>query len=231
MFAPLNELFDVAALSQKLCPEPIQAELLYATPYNFIGRPIAGYVPGVKDFALLTRVAAEALCAVQNNLLQNHNLRLRIYDSYRPKRAVNDFMAWSNEPVANNEQGRFELIRKKIHYPHIEKNQLFELGYVAEDSQHCYGHTVDLVLIDDKNQEVNLGACFDFMDTLSHITCTAADIGEEALHHREILSTAMQKFDFVPYVKEFWHFSHAEKTILEPIDIIISEDLKGLNVV
>lgn len=227
----LTHLVDVVALSKKACARPIHAMLAYATAENFIGRVIDGYTPGLTDFALLTKVAAEALCDVQNTLLNNHNLGLMIYDSYRPKRAVRDFVKWSAAPVDENAQGRLELQRKKIHYPNIEKTKMFELGYVAEDSQHCYGHTVDLVLIDEKGNELDLGACFDFMDELSHITATAEDIGIEAAKNRAILAGAMQNNGFVSYPYEFWHFNHKEKTIHEPMDFLITPELRNLNVV
>lgn len=228
MSNPLDHLADVVALSQKHCARPIQAMLAYATPNNFIGTVIDGYTPELTDFALMTNDSAAALCEVQNTLLKNHNLGLLIYDSYRPKRAVSHFVRWSKEPVLDNAQGCFELERKQIHYPRIDKARMFELGYIAENSQHCYGHTVDLVLIDETGKEPNLGACFDYMDELSHDTATAADIGEEAFRNRKILREAMLAHGFVAYPREFWHFNFKNKLIQDPIDIAITADLKGL---
>ena len=223
----LDKLVDVVALSHKRCSRPIAAQLVYATPDNFLGRTVAAYTPGVTDFALLTKEAADSLCQVQNELLTQHNLGLLIYDSYRPKTAVLDFVHFSKAPIHSD----YELARKQIHYPHIEKNQFFDLGYVAEDSQHCYGNTVDLVLVDTQDKELNHGACFDYMDELSHINRTAADIGAEALKNRTILSDAMQKFGFLTYPYEFWHYSFKEKSVHTPMDFPITEELRGLNVV
>ncbi|MDR3477927.1 MAG: M15 family metallopeptidase [Gammaproteobacteria bacterium] len=227
----LAHLVDVIALSRKECERPIKAHLTYATRDNFIGQVINGYTEGLTDFALMTKNAAAALCKVQDDLIEQHNISLLIYDSYRPKKAVKHFMRWSSEPVPVDHNGEHELKRKNIHYPHIEKDQLFNLGYVAEDSQHCYGHTVDLVLIDKNEKELDLGACFDYMDPLSHITVTADEIGEAAHKHRTLLRETMQKHGFIPYTKEFWHFSFQDKLIKEPIDITISKTLKALNVV
>jgi D-alanyl-D-alanine dipeptidase len=226
----LAQLIDVVALSQKICDRPIKAFLAYATPENFIGRVIDGYTPDLTHFALLTKDAAIALCEVQNALLKNHNLGLLIYDSYRPKRAVRDFVQWSAAPVGNDAQGKFELQRKEVHYPNIEKARMFELGYVAEDSQHCYGHTVDLVLIDENGTELDLGACFDFMDKKSHLSATEKDIGKEAMKNRGILSDAMLSQGFVAYPNEFWHYNYKTKVIHEPIDVFITPALEGLNV-
>ncbi len=226
----LDKLVDVVALSQKECLRPIQAYLVYATTENFVGNIIEGYTPDLTDFALLTREAGIALCKVQNDLIKQHDLGLLIFDTYRPKRAVLNFADWSKQPVAHNAQGHHELARKEIHYPHIEKNQLFDLGYVALDSQHCYGHTVDLVLIDKDCNELDLGACFDFMDTRSHLSATADEIGEKAFQYRQILIETMKKHGFLTYPYEFWHYSYKEKAIVEPMDFVITEELKGLNV-
>lgn len=223
----LNHLVDVVALSKQQCATPILAKLSYAGTDNFIGRHIKGYTPGVNDFALLTKDAGKALCAVQNELINDHQMRLLIYDTYRPRRAVLDFVDWSKQPIDKNSR---ELSRKAIHYPRIEKSQMFELGYVSANSNHCFGHTVDLVLTDANGQELEHGACYDFMDRLSHIDVTADQIGDEAWRHREILSAAMQRQGFVPYKYEYWHFHFNHRLIDEPMDFEITPELRGLNV-
>ncbi len=222
----LEFLVDVTALSKIKCLKPILANLVYATNDNFVGRLVQGYSPYARDFALMTKTAAIALCEVQNELLKQHSLSLLIYDSYRPKRAVLDFITWSNEPSKDQQ----ELAMKQKHYPHIEKNQLFDLGYLSADSQHCYGHTVDLVLLDKNLNEIPLGACFDFMDELSHLTAMPQQIGQEAFDNRQILSDAMQQQGFIPYQFEFWHFSHKLREIHQSIDIEITDNLKNINV-
>lgn len=217
-------LIDIIKLSTKNCRKPIKAELKYATTKNFVGRPINGYATNVTDIALLTPKAAKNLCKVQNYLLQTYGYSLLIYDAYRPKRAVQDILHWSKEPPRNH----YELERKAKHYPNVRKDQLFELGYLAEDSSHCYGNTVDLVLIDaETEREINMGARFDYMDVKSHSSADSIMIGEEACKARQILSNAMQKFGFQPYKKEFWHFSFGGKKgreVKEPLDIEISKD-------
>lgn len=218
-------LIDVVALSRTLCDKPIQAELKYATNKNFVGRIIDGYDPAVTDIALLTSKAAHSLCEVQNYLLNNHQLGLIVYDAYRPKRAVYDFLEWSKLPPASD----YEIERKAKHYPHINKNQIFELGYLIIDSNHCYGNTVDLFLIDIKtNKPLEMGARFDFMDKLSHLSTASSIIGEAAFQHRQLLANAMTKFNFEPYPEEFWHFSHggiAGREVSEPMDYIITRQV------
>lgn len=220
------QLVDVVALSKKECAFPIRVHLAYATRDNFTGQIVDGYTPGVTGIALMTQDAAEALIQVQNDLIKNHHLGLQIYDSYRPRRAVKQFVRWSMQPVYDDH----EFNQKLKHYPDIEKSQMFKLGYVSEDSQHCYGHTVDLVLVDKNGHELNHGTIYDFMGTKSHIDATAKDIGEEALKNRTILSDAMNKYGFISYPAEYWHFSFKHKKVTEPMDFPITAELKGLNV-
>jgi D-alanyl-D-alanine dipeptidase len=214
-------LIDVVKLSQTECTQPIQAHLKYATNKNFVGRVIDGYDPAFANIALMTPKAATALCKVQNELVTEHNVGLLIYDAYRPKRAVRDFFTWSQQAPAN----AYELERKAKHYPNIEKSQLFTLGYLVEDSGHCYGNTVDLVLITaSTGEKLDMGSRYDYMDPKSHIHANRNLIGDEAWRLRTILSTTMQKFGFHTYPEEYWHFSHggeAGREATEPLDIEI----------
>lgn len=220
-------LVDVVSLSEGLCALPIRAKLKYATEKNFVGRPIDGYEKGVTNFALMTPKAARQLCLVQKHLIENYGYGLLIYDAYRPKRAVYDFLFWSRQVPA----GEYELIRKEKHYPNIEKDQLFSLGYIAEDSGHCYGNTVDLVLINLVNgDKLPMGTRYDFMDEGSHYSADENQIGELEYNNRKILKEAMKEFGFHPYEKEYWHFSHEGvdgREVNQPIDVEVSEKLRG----
>ncbi len=211
-------LIDVIALSRKLCEIPIDCTLAYATSDNFLGRIVAGYHPHTKHICLMAPNAANALCAVQN-ALREKNLGLFIFDGYRPLRAVRDFGHWMQQPAQNEN----ELARKAIHYPHIEKNQLAQLGYVSDSvSDHCFGDTVDLTLIDLENKSfLDMGACFDYFDEMSHVTANADVIGVKACENREILSGAMRAVGYLPYEKEYWHFRYREREVIHPLDLEI----------
>lgn len=219
-------LVDVIRLSQKSCKYPIRGELAYATRENFLGRIVNGYHPDAIDVCLMSKNAAAMLCKAQHKL-NEQNLGLFIFDSYRPLRAVKDFMHWFDQPPAN----AYELERKQIHYPHLEKNQLSAHGYVASDvSKHCFGATVDLTLINlTTGKELNMGACFDYFDEISHSTVTPDVIGSEAFNNRQILSQVMQEFGFKTYKEEFWHFD-GEREIHDPLDIEITAELRGFGV-
>lgn len=151
-----------------------------------------------------------------------------VFDAYRPQRAVKDFAQWFRLPVAND----FELERKKIHYPQLEKADLIERGYVPDKiSRHNFGYAIDLTLMDLKTQQLlDMGACFDYFDELSHDTATAKDIGDEAYKNRQLLTEVMQAEGYTLYPYEYWHFDFHIKEIDEPMDLPINVSLKGLNV-
>src|SRR3954464_10093144 len=125
-------------------------DIRYAGEHNFVGRPIDGYEA---PRCLLTRPAAQALAAVQNDLATSR-LGLKVFDCYRPARAVAHFVRWARDP---NDIGR-----KLEFYPGIEKRDLFRLGYMSHRSRHSRGSTVDLTLVDRRSgREVDMGTDFD----------------------------------------------------------------------
>ena len=224
---PKQLLVDVISLSKVRCKQPIQGDLKYATCENFVGRIIAGYSPEARDVCLLTHTAAKMLCKVQDYIVSNYHYSLFILDAYRPLRAVKDWATWFKQLPTDD----YELARKKIHYPHLRKDQLAEFGYVADAvSKHCFGATVDLILIDANGQELDMGVCFDFFDELAHPTATVEQIGETAIKNRQLLSAAMQRYGYHAYCKEYWHFDHEKVEASEPMDIAITSDLRGLGV-
>ncbi len=178
--------------------------------------------------ALLSRKAAEQLCAVQN-ALNKQGLGLFVFDAYRPLRSVRDFSHWFHQPPANV----YEKERKRLHFPNLEKTDLVRLGYAPDTvSRHCYGHAVDLSLIDlESRQLLDMGTIFDYFDAASHHPETSAEvIGKEAYRNRQVLTQTMQEFGFVAYPLEYWHFDYQEREMDEPADVVITPSLAGLNV-
>ena len=106
----------------------------YATSDNFTGAPVDGY--NVNRTAGTLELAAALACAAKR--AARENLRLLVWDAYRPQRAVNRFLAWCAAP----EDGR----TKRRHYPNIDKSQIVPLGYVAARSGHSRGSAIDLTL-------------------------------------------------------------------------------------
>lgn len=172
----------------------IKLELRYSTDNNFVGRPIDGYV---KPRAILTKEAAHALLKVQH-ALSAFQLGLKVYDAYRPQRAVDDFLRWAADPA--------DTKKKAEYYPEIDKPELFRQGYLAERSGHSRGSTVDLTIVDlDSGQELDMGSPYDYFGPASWPTSTRPTTAQRA--NRMLLQTIMGQYGFAPYPQEWWHFT------------------------
>ena len=176
----------------------IVADLRYATANKFVGARIDGYRAAR---CILTRQAAEALAAVQQDLAER-GLGLKLFDCYRPKRAVAHFARWARDLKATATKAQY--------YPAVDKNDLFKEGYIAHRSGHSRGSTVDLTLVRLANgDELDMGTPFDFFSPKSWPTDTS--IGADQQFNRRILFEAMTRRGFRDYDKEWWHFSLANE--------------------
>jgi len=169
-------------------------EMRYAGNHNFVGEPIKGYEHPV---CLLTREAADALAAVQADL-GPRGLGLKVFDCYRPQRAVAHFARWARDVS--------DIRRKDEFYPAVDKRNLFALGYIAYQSGHSRGSTVDLTMVRrDDGAELDMGTGFDLFSPKS--AAADASVGVEAQRNRRTLAAAMGRHGFRPYGKEWWHFT------------------------
>lgn len=193
-------------------------DIRYATPNNFVGRPLAGYDAGE---CVVRREVGLRLKAVQQELAAQ-NLSLKMFDCYRPARASRDMVKWS--------QNGHETAADRRYNPRIAKTELFRLGYIASRSQHSTGAALDLTLVDLKADNsaridpaksyadctapvearvpegsVDMGTGYDCTDEKGHTA--APSISPDQRAWRKRLVTAMAKQGFVNYSKEWWHFS------------------------
>jgi len=172
----------------------LEIELRYFGRENFLGRPVAGYEANV---VYLTRVAATALGSVQE-ALGTEGLGLKVFDGYRPQRAVDDFTRWAAAPG--------DTATKAAYYPNVEKSLLVQTGYIAERSGHSRGSTIDLTLIElASGEEVDMGSPYDFFDPISWPSSPA--IAEAARANRMKLRAVMLRHGFQPLDQEWWHFT------------------------
>ena len=124
--------------------------------------------------------------------------RLKIYDAYRPQRAVTHFMNWAKDTS--------DTRMKQYFYPNLDKSVLFAQGYIAEKSGHSRGSTVDLTLFDMASEkELDMGGTFDWFGIESHPDYK--EITEEQFANRMILREAMLRHGFKPLEEEWWHFT------------------------
>src|SRR5450759_2041160 len=121
----------------------IAQDMRYAGFDNFTGHPLPGYGAGE---CVLRRDVAQALAQVQADLARE-NLSLKVYDCYRPTRAVRAFMRWAQESEKEPDKAGARDAPTKRFFPALEKRTLFASGYIAAHSAHSTGSAVDLTLI------------------------------------------------------------------------------------
>jgi D-alanyl-D-alanine dipeptidase len=172
-------------------------EMRYAGEHNFVGTRIDGYE---RRLCLLTKEAAAALAAVERDLAAQ-GLGLKVFDCYRPARAVAHFVRWAQDLA--DQHGKDEF------YPDVDKRDLFADGYIAARSSHSRGSTVDLTLVrladGTPATELDMGTCFDRFSPRSWPSDTS--VSEAARHNRGLLAAAMARRGFKPYANEWWHFT------------------------
>jgi D-alanyl-D-alanine dipeptidase len=211
----------------------IVQDIRYAGSHNFVGRPIKGYLAAE---CILSEPAAHALKVVQNKLASK-NLSLIVWDCYRPKRAVDDFLQWSRDPARTEMKAEF--------YPHTDKQSLFALGYLAVRSAHSRGSTVDLGIVPSavslapqpgprpslkpctapkgerfEDGTIDFGTGYDCLDVLG--TTSNARVGAVASGNRQMLKSTMREAGFRPYFREWWHFELANEPFNNGFDFDIS---------
>lgn len=172
----------------------IVLEVRYAGENNFLGTTVTGY-RGEK--VILTSQAARALKKVQQEL-KTKGFCLKVFDGYRPQRAVNHFISWAK--ISG------DTIKKQEFYPDVNKKDLFNLGYISSRSGHSRGSTVDLTIIDaNSGEELDMGGAYDFFGELSHHDFK--NISDDQKNNRLLLKNIMMKHGFRPYTQEWWHYT------------------------
>lgn len=178
-----------------LCPE-IKAHMSYATAENFTGEVVRGYKARK---AFMAKAPAEALCRVIAEA-KKQGLGVKVFDSYRPAKAVAFFQEWAKRPETNPEL-------KKLHYPDYTRAQLFELGYIATRSSHSKGSAVDLTLFDlSTGRDLDMGTGFDYFGDLSHTDNLDVTAGQRK--NRYLLKGLMEAQGFKNFSQEWWHYSY-----------------------
>ena len=180
-FLPVYSVIDDAAY-----------DIRYYSPNNFTGNKIKGYNAPV---AYMTKDSLKALSVAAEDL-RRQGYRLLIWDTYRPQKAVDNFVEWINNPDDNGD---------KSFYPELKKSDLLKGKYIMEKSGHTRGSTVDLTLIKKDGSFVDMGGTFDLFSEISHPDYKK--LTREQKRNRKILHDAMIKAGFVGLDSEWWHFT------------------------
>ncbi|MCL8384390.1 M15 family metallopeptidase [Xanthobacter aminoxidans] len=169
-------------------------DVRYFSTDNFVGTRVDGY-GAARCF--LTRPAAEALAKVAAEA-RKKGLGLRIFDCYRPARAVAHFARWASD-LADEKT-------KPTYYPDVAKKDLFAEGYIAARSGHSRGSTLDLTLFDlSTRRDLDMGTPFDLFSPRSWPDSPTATAAQRA--NRRLLAGLMAQNGFKPFDKEWWHFT------------------------
>ena len=177
-----------------VCPS-MKIHMSYATVDNFTGEVVSGYKA---KKAYLAKAPAEALCLVQSDA-QKNGFSLKIYDSYRPVKAVGFFQSWAKKPETNPHI-------KELYYPGFTRLELFEQGYIAKRSSHSRGSAVDLTLIEaETGRLVDMGSGFDYFNDLSNTD--SPKVTDEQKKNRLLLKELMEGRGFKNFSQEWWHYS------------------------
>jgi D-alanyl-D-alanine dipeptidase len=171
---------DLAKIDKDFDYNNLIIETPYSNSQNFCHEPLYGNY-GNNNFIYLHKDAYQALSNALS-LAKKHNLKIKIWDGYRPFE-VQAFMA--------------------------EKHPDFvERGFVSHPLEgvatHVRGIAVDLTLVDSQNQELEMGSGFDEMSEKSHHD--SKNISKLAIKNRDILIEIMQKSGFQKYHEEWWHY-------------------------
>jgi D-alanyl-D-alanine dipeptidase len=198
----------------------IRQDIRYAGTFNFTGQVVPGYE---RAACILREPAARALGRAQARL-SAEGFALKVYDCYRPERAVRAFVAWSRSRGGDS--------MKSVFYPALDKSSLFALGYIATHSRHSRGIAVDVGLAradaDDVTSSHEGGRCdgpfeqrvaessLDFgtaYDCFSDRSATASpDIPATARSNRDKLRRALAAEGFHNYAREWWHYEFNDRS-------------------
>ncbi|WP_329390389.1 M15 family metallopeptidase [Streptomyces sp. NBC_01716] len=216
---PLSPTAPEEFVALRTVAPTILHDIRYLTPHNFVGEPVDGYE---QPLCVLTRPAARALQRAQWRLLRQ-GYSLKVYDCYRPQRAVDHFVSWAKDLADDRMKTEF--------YPRVDKSRLFTDGYIAEKSGHSRGSTVDLTIVElpvrptrpyvpgeklvpcyapqgerFRDNSVDMGTGYDCFDTLSHTDDPRIKGKQRA--NRQLLKSTLADVGFTNLPEEWWHFTH-----------------------
>ncbi len=217
-----SERPDAFVEIREVIPDAIM-DIRYYTEHNFVGTRVDGYEA---PKCYLTRDAAQSLAQVQADL-RPFGFGIKIYDCFRPQRAVDHFVRWAQDVQ--------DTATKTEFYPTVDKRHLFRDGYIAARSGHSRGSTVDLSIVElppavqaefilgvtaqkecflpanerFEDNSIDMGTGFDCFHERSHPK--NPDLNTQQRLNRLLLKTLMEKHGFKYYDKEWWHFTLADE--------------------
>src|SRR5260221_2440191 len=192
-----RDFVDAAAVADALV-----VDMRYFGDNNFVGQRIDGYE---RPRCILSAPAANALAAVQRDLAAR-GFGLKVFDCYRPQRAVAHFVRLA-QPLD-------DVKRKREFYPDVNKHDLFKEGYISARSGHSRGSTADLTLVRrGAARALHTGSPFDFFSPKSWPSDRG--VSAETPADPALLGAAMRHGGLRPFWQEGWDLSPGEEAFAE----------------
>ena len=168
----------------------IERVMAYAGPSNFTGAPLPGY-SGTR--AWIHESCLESLQAIVLEF-EEQGLRLRLFDAYRPRRAVAAMMSWAAS---------------------TGQKHLIEEGYLSANSRHSKGCAIDVTLVSRTSGEpLDMGSQWDAFCVESH-----SSWGEGVVRtNRALLREPFVRHGWRAAQTEWWHFDR-ELEGLDSLDV------------
>ena len=195
--SPAKTMDEAGMVDIRAFVPDIDEDMKYAGSDNFVGTPVTGYDA---PRCFLKDDVARALAKVERDL-RGQGMRLRLYDCYRPARAVAHFVRWAHDLSDQR--------TKPEHYPELDKSKLLD-GYIAESSGHSRGATLDLTVMrcDESGNgcaPLDMGTDFDYFGTRANTDSPEVTAAQRA--NRHVLRKAMAAHGFANYPLEWWHYT------------------------
>jgi D-alanyl-D-alanine dipeptidase len=169
-------------------------------------------IPGYEgNRCIIELEMAKRLSLIQGKLAPQ-GLSLRVYDAYRPQKAVDFFTNWTqidDTPTA-----------KSKHYPRTEKRDFHALSYLSQTSSHALGTAVDVTIISKTPQ--NRERPSEFLGIWDPESLDVGNVGylafderswhsypyitSEQRENRSLLYSLMKDHEFEYLEEEFWHY-------------------------
>jgi len=141
----------------------------------------------------LHRDTARALQRVQRELAKR-GLGLKVWDAYRP---------------LSVQQKMWNLIRDERYVSNPAKNK----------GRHTRGTAVDVTLVDKLGRELPMPSDFDDFSGRAHRDFRGGTA--EQRRNRQLLQSVMERYGFVPFPTEWWHFDLKNWENYPPLDLSI----------
>lgn len=186
----IDPLPDGFCYIKDYAPE-VKFDIRFAGEDNILGRIANEYYAAVGISSIkLTKAIDKA-----SQLLKDQNLRLLIYDSYRPQTTTNAIVDWLADDSDDD--------MKEYYYPNIDKEDMLDMFFESK-SAYSRGSAVDLTIIDKNGLVLDMGTKYQFIDEKSNFNYT--NLSDEQRNNRELLRDVMIQAGLTPNNTFWWSF-------------------------